>query len=170
VHTLVFLLFYRLHGLCRRDPTGNIVYAVLHGISPTWGGSCAAPMHVVKYMKYTEQFKLVFGARRNAKPVGLFDHPSAPSFPPLAYGDADYANCVETRRSVTGLVITVDGIPVVWASRKQPTITKSTTAAESVAASMTADEAILVQKILSDLGKPQKRFRYFVTIQLQSVY
>jgi hypothetical protein len=57
---------------------------------------------------------------------------------------------------VTGIVITVDGTPVVWASRKQPTVTKSTTAAEYVAASMTADEAILVQKILSDIGKPQK--------------
>jgi hypothetical protein len=113
-------------------------------------------MHVVKYMKYTEQFKLAFGARRNAKPVRLYGLPSAPSFPTLAYRDADYANCVETRRSVTGIVITVDGTPVVWASRKQPTVTRSTTAAEYVAASMTADEAILVHKILSDLGEPQK--------------
>jgi hypothetical protein len=46
-------------------------------------------MHVVKYMKYTEQCKLFFGARRNAKPVGLYGLPSAPSFPALAYGDAD---------------------------------------------------------------------------------
>jgi hypothetical protein len=113
-------------------------------------------MHVVKYMKYTEQFKLVFGGRRNAKPVELYGLPSAPSFPALAYGDADYANCVEMRRSVTGIVITLDGTPVVWASRKQPTVTKSSTAAECVAASMTADDAILAQKILSDLGKPQK--------------
>jgi hypothetical protein len=113
-------------------------------------------MHVVKYMKYTEQFKLVFGARRKAKPVGLYGLPSAPSFPALAYGDADYANCVEMRRSVTGIVITLDGTPVVWVSRKQPKVTNSSTAAEYVAASMTADEAILVQKILSDLVKPQK--------------
>jgi hypothetical protein len=88
--------------------------------------------------------------------VGLHSLPSPPRFPALAYGDADYAKCVETRRSVTGIVITVDGTPVVCASRKQPTVTKSTTAEQYVAASMTADEAILVQKIVHDLGMPQK--------------
>jgi hypothetical protein len=90
------------------------------------------------------------------RPVGLYGLPPAPRFRALAYGDADYANCVETRRSVTGIVITVDGTPVVWASRKQPTVTKSATAAEYVAARMAADEAILVQKIVSDLGEAQK--------------
>jgi hypothetical protein len=69
-------------------------------------------IHVVKYLKSTEKVRLEFGACRNARPVGLYGLPPAPRFRALAYGDADYANCVETRRSVTGIVITVDGTPV----------------------------------------------------------
>jgi hypothetical protein len=108
--------------------------------------------HVMNSLKSTEQFEVVFGARRNARPDEFYDLPSAPTSPALAYGDADCANCVEPPRSVTGILITVDGIPVLWASRKHPTVTKSTTAAENVAASMTACVAILVQLILSVLG------------------
>jgi hypothetical protein len=104
----------------------------------------------------TDHFKLVLGARRNAKPVGLYGLPSAPSFPSLACGDTSYANCVETLGSVTGIVITVDGTPVVVASRMQPTVTMLTTAAEYVAASMTTDKAMLVQMIMYDLGTLQK--------------
>jgi hypothetical protein len=49
----------------------------------------------------------------------------------------------------------VQGTPVLWSSKKQPIMTKSTTAVEYVAASMAADEAILIQKTLEDMGTPQ---------------
>jgi hypothetical protein len=85
-------------------------------------------MHVVKNLKYTEQVRLVFGACRNDRPIGLYGLPPEPRFCALAYGDADAANRVGTRRSVTGIVMTVNGTPVVSASRKQLTVKKSTTA------------------------------------------
>jgi hypothetical protein len=46
----------------------------------------------------------------------------------------------------------MDGLPVVWAMRKQPIVTKSTTAAEYVAASETTNEATFVAKLLDGLG------------------
>lgn len=109
----------------------------------------------LRCLKTTENCKLVFGARRHAKAEGVYNLPAHKHLKVLAYGDEDFANCDETRRSVTGIVITLDGTPVVWASRKQPTVTKSTTAAEYVAQSMTADEAIRVQKVLQDMNIPQ---------------
>jgi hypothetical protein len=73
--------------------------------------------HVVKYLKYTEQFKLVFGAHMIARHLGLHGVPTAPRIPALTHGDADCATCVESQRPMNSIVITVDGTPVVSASR-----------------------------------------------------
>ena len=70
----------------------------------------------------------------------------------LIYSDADFANCVDTRRSVTGYLLVFGGSPVAWTSRRQPIVTKSTTAAEYVAASQATDELMHFTKLLGDLG------------------
>jgi hypothetical protein len=116
-----------------------------------------AALYAVRYLKATADISLVFGARRNMTVLGTNGLSNGgKGFQAIAYGDADFANCEETRRSITGIVVTLDGTPVVWASRKQPTVAKSTTAAEYIAASMTVDEGVLVQKLMTDLGTPQR--------------
>jgi hypothetical protein len=72
--------------------------------------------------------------------------------PASVWSDADYAGCEETRKSRTGFVLFLFGAPILWASKKQPCVVKSTTAAEYIAASMAADEAIFLGKLLFDLG------------------
>jgi hypothetical protein len=54
--------------------------------------------------------------------------------------------------------MTVDGTPVVWASNKEPSVTKSTPA-EVGTTVMAADEAILVQKIVSDVCELHRPIR-----------
>ena len=49
------------------------------------------------------------------------------------YCDADYAGCVDTRRSMTGYCIFADGILLATNARIQPSVTLSTTAAEFMA-------------------------------------
>jgi hypothetical protein len=109
----------------------------------------------MEYLNQTIDCKLTFGQRRHAKIEGVTNLPAMPDFSAIVYGDADFANCPETRKSVTGILIMLQGTPVLWSSKKQPIVTKSTTAAEYVAASLAADEAILIQKTLEDMGIPQ---------------
>ena len=104
-------------------------------------------IRVVQYLRGTAHLKLVFGARRAKK-----DKMSEQELEVVAYGDADFANCIDTRRSITGFIITVDGAPCSWATRKQPVVTKSTTAAEYVAASETTSEVVHISKVMEDLG------------------
>jgi hypothetical protein len=42
------------------------------------------------------------------------------------YADANFAGCVDTRRSTTGFVFLMHGSAVAWGSRIQPTIAAST--------------------------------------------
>jgi hypothetical protein len=112
-------------------------------------------IQVVKYLNKTSHCKLTFRQRRHKSVHGVLNLPTQPDFNAIVYGDADFANCTETRMSVTGILVMVQGTHVLWTSKKQPIVTKSTTAAEYVAASMAADEAILIQKTLEDMGTPQ---------------
>jgi hypothetical protein len=72
------------------------------------------------------------------------------------YSDADWANCTLTRRSISGHVVMVHGTAVLWGSKKQPVVTKSTCAAEYIAASMAVDEALMAIKLFNDFGVPAR--------------
>ena len=41
----------------------------------------------------------------------------------VAYSDSDYAGDKEGRKSVTGMVVLISGVPISWKSKGQPTVT-----------------------------------------------
>jgi hypothetical protein len=67
------------------------------------------------------------------------------------YSDADHANCTETRRSRTGIVIFVSGFPITWQSKKQSLVTVSTVESEYVAASSACQELTWILSVLNEL-------------------
>ncbi|MBW0535199.1 hypothetical protein O181_074914, partial [Austropuccinia psidii MF-1] len=73
-------------------------------------------LHVLKYLNGTQEMGLVY--TRNCS-RGI-----------RAYSDADWGNCPETRRSVTGFLVTFNNSLVIWKTRKQPTVSISTAEAE----------------------------------------
>ena len=68
-----------------------------------------------------------------------------------AYGDADFAGDPDSRKSTTGIVIQVNGAPVVWSSKLQSVVAASTCEAEYIAASAVAKEALWVGSVLAEL-------------------
>lgn len=74
--------------------------------------------------------------------------------------DADFANDLEDRRSVSGYVITLFGAPIAWGSTKQSVIAQSSTAAEFIAANDGLLQAewmkLTIDEILHDIEKPIK--------------
>lgn len=69
----------------------------------------------------------------------------------MGYSDADSAGDLETRRSTTGFMLTLNGAAVCWGSKSQATVSHSTTEEEYVAASVAAKEAIWRQRLLLDI-------------------
>ncbi|GAU44375.1 hypothetical protein TSUD_243070 [Trifolium subterraneum] len=69
-----------------------------------------------------------------------------------AFCDADWAGCPTTRRSTTGFCIYLGSHCISWASKKQPTVSRSSAEAEYKALATTAAELTWLQYLLHDLG------------------
>ncbi|KAH9139250.1 hypothetical protein AeRB84_016475 [Aphanomyces euteiches] len=68
-----------------------------------------------------------------------------------AYVDADYANCKDTRRCVSGYVLLLLGSPISWLAKKQNIVTLSTTEAEFVALALCIQVSLYIQQLASEL-------------------
>ncbi|KAJ0464501.1 putative RNA-directed DNA polymerase [Helianthus annuus] len=94
---------------------------------------------VLRYMKGTMSKGILFKRECNPKLIG--------------YCDADYAGDLNQRRSTTGYVFLFGSSPVCWCSKRQPTVSLSTTEAEYRAAAMAAQECTWLVQLLTDLNQ-----------------
>lgn len=74
----------------------------------------------------------------------------------IGYTDSDFAGDLDTRRSTTGYVFTMNGGCISWSSRLQPTVAVSTTEAEYMAAGSGVKEALWLRNLHSDMGMTVK--------------
>ncbi|XP_035842111.1 uncharacterized mitochondrial protein AtMg00810-like [Helianthus annuus] len=92
---------------------------------------------VLKYVKFTLGQGVWFKREHEPKLFG--------------YCDADYAGDLNTRRSTTGYTFMYGSSPVTWCSKRQPTMTLSTTEAEYRAVAMVAQEGVWLIRLMQDL-------------------
>ncbi|KAJ6795652.1 Uncharacterized protein M6B38_225795 [Iris pallida] len=67
---------------------------------------------------------------------------------------SDWAGCPDTRRSTSGYCVYFGTNLVSWQSRKQPTVSRSSTEAEYKAMAAVVSELLWISYILRDLGIP----------------
>jgi hypothetical protein len=82
--------------------------------------------------------------------VASVPEPAANS--PDLYIDADYAGDAETRRSTSGLLIMMNGGPIVWSSRLQKLCAQSTAESEIYAVTDSLKEAISLRLLCEECG------------------
>ncbi|XP_060670943.1 secreted RxLR effector protein 161-like [Ziziphus jujuba] len=85
-----------------------------------------AVRRILRYVKGTINLGLLYKRGEECKLVG--------------YCDADYAGDHDTRRSTTGYIFSLGSGAISWCSKRQPTVSLSTTEAEYRAATMAGQE------------------------------
>ncbi|KAI3521421.1 hypothetical protein L1887_10887 [Cichorium endivia] len=73
-----------------------------------------------------------------------------------AWADADWAKCVNSRRSVTGYCLFLGNSLISWKSKKQSTISRSSTESEYRALATVTCEVLWLLKLMRDLGLKYK--------------
>lgn len=69
----------------------------------------------------------------------------------ITYSDADLGGDPETKRSTSGIMSLLNGTPVSWQSRRQPTVALSSTESELIAAAEAAKEIAYLQALIFEL-------------------
>ncbi|KAF7823801.1 Retrovirus-related Pol polyprotein from transposon RE1 [Senna tora] len=99
-----------------------------------------AVRRILRYVKSTIDYGLLYKKWGDCKLVG--------------YCDADYAGDHDTRRSTTGYVFKLGDGAISWCSKRQPTVSLSTTEAEYRAATVAAQESTWLVQLMKDLHQP----------------
>lgn len=68
-----------------------------------------------------------------------------------AFCDADFAGDLTTSKSTTGFVVLLGGTPITWKSKRQTTVTRSSTEAELEALCTTVDEVVWIRNMCLEL-------------------
>ena len=140
-----------------RSGVGMLLYLVKHSrpdlantvreLSKVMDGATAGAM---KELKRAIKFVL------NTKEFGLKIVPEKPGadgkWKLMMYSDSEYAGDKKTRISVGGFVLFVCGVPVLWRSRAQRSVTLSSAEAEYIALSEAAKEIRFVHQLLTGMG------------------
>ncbi|KAJ9565416.1 hypothetical protein OSB04_001382 [Centaurea solstitialis] len=126
-------------GMMYRQLVGSLIYLTLSrpdisyavGVMSCYMQSPRKPhldaaRWILRYIKETINYGLIYRRGEDCKLVG--------------YCDADYAGDYDTRRSTTGYVFKLGSGTISWCSKRQPTVSLSTTEAEYRAAAAAAQE------------------------------
>lgn len=98
---------------------------------------------ILRYVQGTLNYGLVYSATDKSHVL-------------VGYSDADWAGDLDTRRSTSGYVFQIQGNTVSWCSKRQASVSKSSTEAEYIALSGASQEGIWIRRLLADINLEQK--------------
>ena len=139
-----FTAMQRILGYLKKFPKGRII---IDGNYPNWSGHSmeTANNWSESYPDAEEELPPNMPTKMG-KPVRI-----------TCYVDADHAHDQQTRRSVTGIILLVNGTPIKWMSKRQKTVESSTYGLELVAARIAAEMVMEIRYVLRMLGVPVDR-------------
>jgi len=144
-----------LHDIPYREAVGSLLFVSLVSRPDITYAVGLVSRYLEKHNNsHWQAVKRIFRYLKGTKNLGIMYTNSGGKLNLVGFSDSDYAGDKDTRRSTTGYLFKLVNGPVIWCSKRQNTVSLSTTEAEFIAASETAREAIWLCKLLSDVGHP----------------
>jgi len=100
-----------------------------------------AVKRILRYLRGTLNFKITYRG-----------HPDKSHMQLSGYADADWAGCLDTRRSTTGYLVFLGPNLISWASTRQHVVSLSTTEAEYYSTTACTTEILSCRQFLRELG------------------
>ncbi|XP_057526261.1 secreted RxLR effector protein 161-like [Amaranthus tricolor] len=132
---------------------GNIIYLTLTRPDITYEVSVISQFIQKPKKPHMEAIKRILRYVKGSIDYG-FLYRNDIYFEVTGYCDADYAGDLNTRRSTTGYVFNLGSGAVSWCSKRQPTVSLSSTEAEYRASAMATQECVWLTQLLKDLHQP----------------
>ncbi|KAF1317226.1 putative polyprotein, partial [Globisporangium splendens] len=101
-------------------------------------------IRVLRYLSTTREYGIKYSGGKDKSRL-------------TAYSDADWASNADDRRSISGVILIVNGGPVVYKSKAQKSVALSSSEAEYMAASLCAQEIMWTRALLADLQAMQDK-------------
>jgi hypothetical protein len=133
-----------------RSMIGSVLYIttsrpdIMHAIGMV-GRFQSAPKQ-----SHLQAVKRIFKYLKETMNYGLW-YPRNQNFQLTAYSDADWANCVDERKSTSGGAFFLGDSLVAWLSKKQGSISLSTTEAEYISTATCCTQVLWMIQTLADL-------------------
>src|SRR6266481_2244671 len=102
----------------------------------------AAVKRVLQYLKGTHDEGIVYKHAESTPQLEI-------------YSDANFANQADAK-SISGYACVMDGACIAWSSKKQGTVSLSTTEAEYIALTHTAKQMMWIRRLLNEIGLDQR--------------
>ena len=96
-------------------------------------------IRVLRYIRTTKSIGIQYGAKSTQVQIS-------------AFSDANWASSKDDRHSISGVVILINGAPVIFKSRKKQNVSLSTAEAEYVALSLCVQEVLWLKSLLGEMG------------------
>ncbi|KAF1317030.1 hypothetical protein FI667_g15081, partial [Globisporangium splendens] len=103
-----------------------------------------AAIRVLRYLSTTREYGIKYSGGKDKSRL-------------TAYSDAGWASNADDRRSISGVILIVNGGPVVYKSKAQKSVALSSSEAEYMAASLCAQEIMWTRALLADLQAMQDK-------------
>ena len=138
-------------AMCTRPDLSYAVQRLSRRLQEPRAEDLVAAKRVLRYLRGSSKYGITYGGQNGVYPSG--EKLDTELF---GYSDSDWGGDVETRRSTTGYVFLVNGGPISWASRLQPTVALSSTEAEYMAVCAAAQEAVYLRNLIGSLQPPAR--------------